>query len=200
MLPGRGDRAENFRDAGFLDTIKDKKFDAILVDAHLGYYKNRSLLPRLHNDVIIPAKENGYESIWLLGVSMGGMGSLLYVNEHPALIDGLILLAPYLGDPGLSTEVEASGGLATWSPEDSSFMKHEVAIWDWLKKTRTGEDEVPVYLGFGLSDRLAGSYGALQGDIGGLHVYTEDGGHKWTTWARLWSRIVIELESDTQRE
>ncbi len=63
MLPGRGDRAESFRTAGFLDTAADHAFDVIAVDAHLGYYKERNLIPRLHNDVILPAKKDGYEKI-----------------------------------------------------------------------------------------------------------------------------------------
>ena len=61
----------------FLEKIEDKDFDVISVDAHFGYYKNRDLVPRLHDDVITPAQQNGYEKIWLLGVSMGGMVSNL---------------------------------------------------------------------------------------------------------------------------
>lgn len=193
MLPGRGDRAESFRTAGFLDTDDDSGFDVTSVDAHFGYYKKRNLVARLHNDVIIPAKQRGYENIWLLGVSMGGMGSLLYADQHPKFVDGVILLAPYLGDPGLESEITASGGLESWSAEDSTFMAHEVAVWNWLKITRNGQQQVPVYLGYGLSDRFASNYGALQDELNGVHILTADGGHKWTTWSELWSRISTEI-------
>ncbi|MCH8250648.1 MAG: alpha/beta fold hydrolase [Proteobacteria bacterium] len=197
MLPGRGDRAESFRTAGFLDTAADHAFDVIAVDAHLGYYKERNLIPRLHNDVILSAKKDGYEKIWLLGISMGGFGSLLYAEQHPGLVDGIILLAPYLGDPGLASEIVASGGLASWSGEESQFMEHEVAIWQWLKNSRNESDHVPILLGYGLSDRFAGNYGPLQDEIEGLTIYTEDGGHKWTTWSNLWTRILSDI---SQRE
>ncbi len=193
MLPGRGDRATNFQSAGFLDSIEGHDFDAIAVDAHFGYYKERSLVPRVHEDVVVPAKESGYENIWLLGISMGGMGALLYAEQHPDIVDGIILLAPYLGDPGLAREVVDSGGLSSWSPEESSFMDREVAIWDWLKTSRNGGNSIPVYLGYGNSDRFAGNYEALEGKIDGLNIYTEDGGHQWTTWSRLWSRISADV-------
>jgi hypothetical protein len=81
MLPGRGDRAESFQKAGFLQRIAGKDFDVISVDAHFGYYKNRDLVPRLHNDVIIPAKQSGYESIWLLGVSMAEWAHCFTSND-----------------------------------------------------------------------------------------------------------------------
>jgi pimeloyl-ACP methyl ester carboxylesterase len=193
MLPGRGDRAESFRQAGFLKNVAGKDFDVIAVDAHFGYYKNRDLVPRLHNDVIVPARQNGYEKIWLLGVSMGGMGSLLYVQQHSGMIDGLILLAPYLGDPGLATEVDASGGLETWSADNSPFREHEVGIWRWLQESQTGPDQIPIYLGFGTSDRLAGTYSPLRSGTANLQVFTEDGGHKWAIWTQLWSRILGEI-------
>ncbi len=193
MLPGRGDRAISFQTAGFLDSVEGSDFDVIAVDAHFGYYKERSLVPRIHEDVVVPAKENGYENIWLLGISMGGMGALLYAEQHPDIVDGIILLAPYLGDPGLAKEIEGAGGLTSWSPEDSSFMDHEVAVWDWLKNSRTEQNPVPVYLGYGESDRFASNYAALKGELAGLNIVTEEGGHKWTTWSQLWSRISADL-------
>jgi pimeloyl-ACP methyl ester carboxylesterase len=196
MLPGRGDRASSFVSAGFLETVDKSDVDVVAVDAHFGYYKERSLVPRLHEDVIGPAIENGYESIWLVGVSMGGMGSLLYADQHRDLVSRIVLLAPYLGDPGIVTEIEAAGGLAAWNADSSPFQAHEVAVWRWLQASRNGPDAVPVYLGYGKSDRFAGNYAALQHDIDALKLYTEDGGHKWTTWSRLWSRLYADLATD----
>ena len=97
MLPGRGDRAENFVKADFVEIGNRQHFDVIAVDAHFGYYNERNLIPRLHDDIIVPAKKRGYENIWMLGVSMGGFGSLLYAAEHPEMVSGVILLAPFLG-------------------------------------------------------------------------------------------------------
>jgi len=127
MLPGMGDRAEAFLTAGFLDAGDQWGFDILAVDAHYGYYVERSLIPRLHEDIIIPARASGYERIWLLGVSMGGFGSLLYAEQHPEAIDGIILLAPYIGDPALANEIEAAGGLRFGQAIQTSLMTLRLA-------------------------------------------------------------------------
>lgn len=63
---------------------------------------------------------------------------------------------------------------------------------DWL-------DTVLAFVigGCGLSDRFAGNYGPLQDEIEGLTIYTEVGGHKWTTWSNLWTRMMSDI---SQRE
>ena len=53
------------------------------------------MVDRLKEDVINPAKEKGYTKIWLVGISLGGLGSLLYAMEHPSDIEGMLVLAPY---------------------------------------------------------------------------------------------------------
>ena len=193
MLPGRGDRAGNFVDAGFLEPTATPTFDVVAVDAHFGYYMKRSLIPRLHEDVVVPAREAGYENIWLLGVSMGGLGSILYASEHPDVVDGVVLLAPYLGDPELAAEIQASGGLSAWNADASQFKEHEVAAWRWLQQTRANAEPVPILLGYGLDDRFSEFYGPLQDDVEGIRVYTRPGGHKWTTWSELWKTMQPDI-------
>ena len=92
MLPGRGDRADAFIREGFEKAGQEHGFDTIAADAHFGYYMKRILLPRLHEDIVVPAREAGYKNIWFLGISMGGFGSLLYASENPDQVDGLIPL------------------------------------------------------------------------------------------------------------
>ena len=194
MLPGRGDRASSFLDADFLQHPGAGEFDIVAVDAHFGYYMKRTLIPRLHDDVILPSLKAGYENIWLLGVSMGGLGAILYAAEHPENVDGLVLLAPYLGDPALASEVQASGGLAIWKADDSEFKSHEVDAWRWLQSSRLGSEPVPILLGYGLDDRFANNYRPLQDEISGIDIFTEVGGHNWTTWNRLWQVMQTDLE------
>ena len=132
MLPGRGDRADTFIREGFDSAGERWGFDTIATDAHFGYYMKRSLLPRLHADIVLPAHEAGYDKIWLLGISMGGFGSLLYASEHPELVDGVILLAPFLGDNSSIEEIAASGGLMSWDAESSQLEDYEIRIWQWI--------------------------------------------------------------------
>ena len=185
MLPGRGDRADSFVKAGFVNTGNRQDFDVIAVDAHFGYYTERSLIPRVHEDIIVPAKASGYENIWLLGVSMGGFGSLLYAEKHPDEIDGVILLAPFLGGRELIEEIQNAGGLGAWQGDSKGFEQYEIDLWTWLKTEITSTNGTPVILGFGQADRLAAAYGPLVQALDPSHVYTSGGGHNWKTWKLL---------------
>jgi len=194
MLPGRGDRADTFIRQGFEKAGQLRGFDTIAVDAHFGYYMERSLLPRLHEDIVLPAREAGYKKVWLLGISMGGFGSLLYAAEHPDQVDGVILLAPYLGDRKLVEEIHDVGGLAAWSGEGSRFKDYEIGVWTWLQNATNGESSTPVILGYGESDGGARAHAVLGAALDPSSVYTLEGGHKWTTWGPLWEKIAADLE------
>lgn len=194
MLPGRGDRADTFIAEGFAEAGQRWGFDTIAVDAHFGYYMKRSLLPRLHEDIVVPARAAGYKNIWLLGISMGGFGSLLYATEHPHEINGVILLAPYLGDRKLAEEISSSGGLATWSGDASDFKDYEIGIWTWLQEATNGTSTTSVILGYGESDGSAKTHAVLADALEPSSVYTLEGGHKWSTWKPLWERIAADLE------
>jgi hypothetical protein len=72
FLPGVFDVVEDYEAHGFLQAVREtgRAVDKLLVDAHLGYYAARTVLERLRQDVIGPARAR-YESIRLIGVSMG---------------------------------------------------------------------------------------------------------------------------------
>ena len=193
MLPGGGDRAGTFVSEGFPDAGRRLGFDTIAVDAHFGYYRKRSLLPRLHEDIVLPARDAGYENVWLLGISMGGFGSLLYAAEHPEQVDGVILLAPFLGDRSSIDEITAAGGLGKWTGTGSGLEEYEIAIWSWIRDATLGTAKTPLILGYGLSDSMADSYALLTAVLEPSRVYTREGGHKWTTWGPLWEQIAAEL-------
>jgi pimeloyl-ACP methyl ester carboxylesterase len=194
MLPGRGDRAETFIAQGFHEEGTQLGFDTLAVDAHFGYYMKRNLLPRLHEDIVLPARAAGYEQIWLLGVSLGGFGSLLYAAEHSDQIDGVILLAPYLGDEKLAGEIDARGGLAAWSGEAAGFKDYEIGVWTWLRSAVNSRSGTPIILGYGESDESAKAHAVLAGALEPSSVYTLQGGHNWTIWRPLWKEIAADLE------
>ena len=99
LLPGRYDSPEDFGRYGFPEIAARAgvRADMVVVDAHLGYYYKRTIVDRLREDVIAPARKR-YDRVWLAGISLGGTGSLLYVAEHPEDVDGIVLLAPFLGE------------------------------------------------------------------------------------------------------
>src|SRR5262245_15611963 len=116
-LPGRRDRPEDFDRFGFAAAAAraGARVDLIAADAHLGYYYKRIIVERLHEDAIAPARPR-YRRIWLVGVSIGGTGALLYAARHPENVDGIVLLAPFLGEEKVIDEVAAAGGLRNWRP------------------------------------------------------------------------------------
>jgi pimeloyl-ACP methyl ester carboxylesterase len=194
MLPGRGDRGDVFIREGFHNAGRQFGFDTSAVDAHFGYYMQRSLLERLHEDIVMPARAAGYENVWLLGVSMGGLGSLLYAAEHPAQVDGVILLAPFLGDRSAIKTIVESGPLESWNGEGKELKDYEIAIWKYIRDATRGAEPTPLILANGLSDRMADGYEKLLDFIRPSSVYTLEGGHKWTTWKPLWEQIAADLD------
>jgi pimeloyl-ACP methyl ester carboxylesterase len=193
MLPGRGDRAATFISNGFQNAGENYGFDTIAADAHFGYFRKRNLVERLHADIVLPAREAGYKKIWLLGISAGGFGSILYASQHPDEIDGVILLAPFLGERQAIDELVAGGGLANWSADGSELKDYEIAIWSWFSKVTSEANRKPLILGYGEEDRLSGAYGVLLDALDSSSVYTREGGHNWTTWKPLWESISADL-------
>jgi pimeloyl-ACP methyl ester carboxylesterase len=192
MLPGKGDLGESYTKNGVVARLHavEPNFEVITVDAHYGYYRERNLLPRLDEDVLTPATARGIETIWIMGTSMGGLGALLMAQEHPELIDGIVLLAPYLGRKDVLTSIEKAGGLAAWEPpEDQS--EWDVSLWAWLKGYTTGARRPPIYLGYGTEDRGAKAHQLLANVLPKEHVFTIEGGHAWKVWNPLWDQILF---------
>ncbi len=189
MLPGRGDGAADLERAGLVELVRRHApaVDVLLVDAHFGYYYERSLIERLDEDVIGPARAQGYERIWLLGISMGGLGALLYASERGDQIDGLILLAPFLGDEELIDEIEAAGGLAAWrAPAAIAPDDYQRALWSWLREhTRQPQRRPGIFIGWGTADPFARANGLLAAALPPDRHRSTTGGHQWAPWRAL---------------
>ncbi|MFC1850523.1 alpha/beta fold hydrolase [candidate division CSSED10-310 bacterium] len=195
LLPGRKSRGADFDRHGFIDIVKKSGLavDCVAVEAHFGYYVKRKLLPRLAADIIQPARNQGYGHIWLVGISMGGLGALLYAREHPDTISGVILLAPFLGDKEVIAEIDQAGGLSHWQPEQPLVGEadYQRAIWLWLKDNlTTSSNRVRLILGYGLQDRFARANSLLATQMSPEQVFTTMGGHDWETWRQLFTRIL----------
>lgn len=195
LLPGRGMTLGELRREGFVDAVRAQGLavDLWLADAHMGYFKAKTIVPRLHEDIVVPARAQGYRRIWLAGISLGGFGALVYSDEHPAEVDGVLLLAPYLGEPEATQELAAAGGLQRWTAPsgdlpDTAFDRR---LWRSLQaRLRPGTVAAPVYLGYGLQDRLSGSHALLAAALPPAQVFTAPGGHDWDPWRGLWQRLL----------
>jgi pimeloyl-ACP methyl ester carboxylesterase len=209
FLHGNGDRISVFDKEGFVGAVRARGLpvDMISVDAHIGYYMNGTILTRLKEDVIEPARAKGYEHIWLIGNSLGGFGSLSYAREHPNDISGIVLLGPYVGDRPIIKEIRSAGGLLRWEPGGVLLKTREddeKHMWIWLKKHgqqrqfRAGDKDCPkkqgcvpkIYLGYGTNDRFTYAQDLLASLLPPEQVVALDGGHDWSTWKKLWDRFL----------
>lgn len=196
LLPGRYDSPEDFGRSGFPETAAraGAQADMVAVDAHLGYYLKRTIVERLHEDVIAPARPR-YERIWLVGVSVGGTGALAYAERHPENVDGLVLLAPFLGEEKVVGEVAAAGGLRGWTPpQPLAPDDYQHRLWAWLERYAAGsEGQIPLYLGYGTRDSFARANGMLGEVLPPERVFTVSGGHDWKAWQVLWEKLAPVL-------
>jgi hypothetical protein len=190
MLPGALHTPEDLVREGFVEALRQRhaEREVALLDAHVGYYLDRNLVEHVESRVVAPARREGCRRIWMLGISLGGLGALLCARAI-ADVERVILLAPYLGVPGLMAEVAAAGGLAQWNSGADSTGDDERCVLAWLK-ARDGQDSPRIYLGYGRHDRFAAASRLLEGGIAPADVIVSDGGHDWPTWRTLWAALL----------
>jgi pimeloyl-ACP methyl ester carboxylesterase len=193
LLPGIGDGKDDFRRQGFVRAFQNhgSPCDLIALDSHFGYFANGSIVERIHEDVIAPARSRGVERIWLAGISLGGLGAALYARDRPGEVDGLVMLSPYLGDDAILDEIEKAGGPRVWHPASAPEERDLRGLWVWLQGYGTpGTERPPLLLGFGDSDRLARGHRMLASLLPPERVLHTYGGHTWHAWRRLWSQVL----------
>ncbi|HKY71605.1 MAG TPA: alpha/beta hydrolase-fold protein [Nitrospira sp.] len=194
-LPGIGDEAADFEDWGFVDLIRAHPWaaDVLLVDAHYGYYADRTLLDQLHHDVLLPASSAGYRSIWLVGISLGGLGALLYASQYQQIIQGVVAFAPFLGTDTLVQEIVVAGGLAQWTSRITAYGAYgEIeTIWRWVHLRGQQSSPSPeIFLAFGENDMFVEAHRLLASSLPSSHVLTRPGGHRWSVWQALWRTFL----------
>ena len=188
-LPGAYHAAQDFLAAGFAEAVRARRMslDLIFVDMELEHVGDRSELQRLRSDIVLPARAAGV-SIWLGGISLGGLFALDYAASYPDELDGLCLLAPYLGNRILTAEIAHAPGLAAWQPGELAETDEERRIWRYIKSRRA--DSRPLYLGFGQEDRFSAAHQLLAATLPADSVDVIAGGHEWSTWSRLWENFL----------
>jgi pimeloyl-ACP methyl ester carboxylesterase len=194
FLPGFGDHGGVFDRYGLVDILEaETRFDALGAHAHFGFYRDFSVLPRLERDVIGPARAMGYERIWLVGTSMGGFGAVSYAAAHPAEVKGVILMAPYLGEPAVLEEIRAEG-LADWDPgeleggDDRAWVTRR--NWAWIREQLGDPSGTPIYLGYGEQDPGVPEFEMLEELLPEQRVVHLPGPHGWAAWTPVFDRLV----------
>lgn len=202
MLPGAYSLPQEFVNEGYVQALRTRgvRADVLVADAHLGYFNDRSVLQRLRDDVVAPARAQGYRRLWLVGISLGGFGALAYASVHGSHpqhgVDGVLAVAPYLGSRRLQGDILAAGGPLAWADAQaaapvagevvSNPADGERALWRWLVRPPPGAP--PVHLAYGTDDRLADGHRLLAGVLQPERVSTVPGGHDWPPWRALWQQ------------
>lgn len=195
LLPGIKSRAGDFEAEGFIKSVHDAGLavDIVAVGAHLSYYMKRNIVRRLKEDIIGPAKAQGYKQVWLVGMSMGGMGALFYTKEYPQDVAGLLLIAPYLGEEDLISEISKSDGLLKWESPKVDKDDYQRELWQWLKTYLSKPaNSKRFYLAYGHNDKFASTHGLINEVLPPEQVFVNNGSHNWSAWKPLWRRFLEE--------
>lgn len=197
VLPGRWDNVEVMAGAGIAEAVQGAWPDAdvLLTSATMAYYTDGQLPQRLHREVVAPARERGYRHVWMMGASMGGMGTLLYEQAYPGELDGLVLLAPYLGRARVLKEISLAGGIGDWSPgpepAERNRSNYDQELWrylqTWLSDPSLGQR---TWLAYGDEDRLRDAVPVFAPLVPADHVLEVPGGHAWSVWVPAAAEVL----------
>ncbi len=190
LLPAAYTGPEDFLRAGFASATRNRglALDLAFADLNLAHLSDRTILRRLRHEIVLPARALGCRSIWMCGISLGGFIALAYAQRYPGEVDGLCLLAPYLGNRIVTGEIAAAGGVASWEPGELAVDDDERRIWRFIKTH--GMNPVALNLGFGSEDRFADSHRMMAAALPQESVAILPGGHDWPVWRQLWENFL----------
>ncbi|MCB9623110.1 MAG: alpha/beta fold hydrolase [Sandaracinus sp.] len=197
FLPGFGDDGGVFDRYGLIEAVRGHgRYDAVGAHAHFGFYQGFTVIERLEEDLVGPARSMGYRKVWLVGTSMGGFGALSYAAVHREDVAGIVIMAPYLGDPEVLAEIRAVG-LDAWEPGDVDALedgrpKVTRRNWAFVREELRRADGLPIVLGWGEQDPGVPEFELLAASLPEGRVFHRPGGHGWATWTPLFETILAQ--------
>ncbi len=193
MFPGINSSGDDFVQHGFVQMFQQRypNVDITLVDTRLAYITDGNIAERIQNEIIIPALSAGYKNIWFTGISLGGLSVITYNKTFANHVNGIVLIAPYLGAQ-YKIEGLLSGGVAhTWSETHQKNNDKTIQLWRYLlREANNKERNVKIFLAYGNSDRFSEIHVFLAGLLDKNNVFIEQGGHNWTVWKKLWKTML----------
>lgn len=196
VLPGRGGSLEGLQRAGIAATIQRAWPDAdvLLTEVGMRQYNDLSATRRIHDEMVEPARRRGVRSIWLLGASLGGTGVLLYERDYPGTVEGLVALAPYMGDARLRSSIKDAGGVKAWEPpawDGRPDMAWQVDLWRTVGRVAADPRRATsLWFGYGQRDPVRNAAPLLEQALPPGQVVVRPGKHDWSTWSRLVTEIL----------
>lgn len=189
LFPGFTGKGRHFEQQGIIDAIREHGFEADIVTLNIRprIYFHNDFVEVLRKDIILPAKSEGYKSIYLIGISMGGHGVLLYATKYPEDVDAIFVLSPFISGTMQSNAILKAGGIENW--DDCPFLgwDHACRLWKELKEyVSDSRRSSTVFLGYGENDVFVKQCRILAQLLPPENVFTVEGEHEWTTWKKLW--------------
>jgi hypothetical protein len=199
MLPGLQMKPTDFQAGGLIADAQsgDAPVDVMVPALKADDYLDQGFSATLHTEILESARRR-YRRIVVLGISLGGLGAVLHAQHHCQDFDRLVLLAPFLGNPGTLAEVQRGGGLGRWAPGALAPGDIERPALLWLRSHIAMGQTPSVQLGYGRGDRFVQASKLLAELLPGGSVVTVDGGHDWPTWRALWRLILARFPLDRQ--
>jgi len=197
MLPGRGDDLDSLASRGITQIIHRQWPDAdlILTGLTMPFYRQGRAAARLHEEILAPAHARHYDEVWLAGISLGGLGALMYDRAYPGEVDGILLISPYLGDKSLYREIEAAGGLDRWRPGPVQAFTPETyqrELWRYIRNWSVGSGRArSVWVAWGDKEGFRDRIGLLAAQLPPGHAFELPGHHNWTLW-RPAATVLLE--------
>lgn len=190
LLPPAEAHIEDLQTQGFVLAVRRRGIPADIVLAELTYehLMSKTAVSTLHEQVVLPARADGYRDIWLAGISLGGFNALHYAGEHAEHLSGLHLMSPYPGTADVLAEISGAGGPLAWAANPSSGHGDERAWWRWLcEQARAAQWPTAVHLSSGTEDRFRDGQRMLGGLLPAPNVHWVEGGHNWPAWQAMWA-------------
>ena len=204
VLPGFGADANEMKDRGVAKAIQEvwPEADVILASATFDYYRKGTLVERLHDEVVNPAVKAGYRRIWLAGASLGGMGALLYEQQHPGAVTGIVLFAPFLGDRKLLEEIASAGGPRAWNPgelpAEVNGDNYQRQVWKMVKGWADEPQRARrVWLACGVEDRLMSGARLMATALPQDRFVELPGGHTWAAWLNGGRTVFSKIRNES---
>jgi len=189
MLPAAYAGSGDFVQHGFVSAVRALRLNVDLVFAgfELQHVTDRSVLTRIWQELILPARSLGAR-VWLGGISLGGYLALCCAEQHPQELAGLCVFAPYLGSHIVTGEIARARGVAGWTPGELAEEDEERRVWRFIQSLGAGS--LTVHLGLGREDRFANRHRLMAAALPPGSVDIVSGGHDWPTWRKLWENFL----------
>ena len=114
LLPPIKGKGLHYEKYGFVEAVRERGFEADLkiLDVNPLLYLQGRIVEVIKTEIVDPAIDSGYKKIILVGISLGGHGALLYVTKATQDIDGVVVIAPFIGGLFINDVIKSAGGLS----------------------------------------------------------------------------------------